>query len=214
MQPTHAYSTCTFARAKEIIRTTPKKEKGSAYDTLQVHVTCCTAAEIIRSSSAKIAYEEWKANYYVLKNDADGLTPTDQQTWLAISKYCIDMLNHENLTAEILDVYTDASGPYLDDGEEAEDFDVEQPRACSVPAQEESAADELAAVIKLMFFNDSVLMMVKATDEEADLQPLLKLSLAVLDKYQQCSVDEWRQQAWPQVTAAWDSVLFACYGFI
>ena len=78
------------------------------------------------------------------------------QNWLAISKYCIDLLNHENLTAEILDVYTDASGPYLDDGEEAEDFDVEQPRACSVPAQEESAADELAAVIKLMFFNDSV----------------------------------------------------------
>jgi hypothetical protein len=202
-------------RAKEILRLTAKKDQGGAFDKLKAHVNGCDAAELVRTKSGKLRHEQWKLNYFVLQEDCEGLTPTDAQLWLATAKYCVELLEHDDADPlKLVETYVDSSGPYTDDDEEMQAWDPETPVLRFLPLCDEDDAQDLASVVKVVYFNDSVLLMVKDSETVDKLAPLLTLSYAIVDKYQECNVGQWRASANEVVVHAWDCVLNACLGLI
>ena len=181
---------------------------------LSEFVKVTQAAEQIRAKSLTMKNQEFVSLVKLLREyDQE---PPAYYFRCSQHQYCLTALR-----ASDIDGYIDSSRSYLDkklkEIASKDSFDMSMPQLRYLQADTTDPEDieSFSDITTLNFFNDTVLLLVKADQSVETLQPLLVLCRRI--------VHSWREAGWVQwshalegttIVAAFDNVLRTCLGFI
>ena len=200
--------------ALEIMRSTPESQRGTAFEILGEFVKVTQAAEQVRANTLTMKNAEFVALVKLLR-DYD-LDPPMYYFRCSQHQYCLQQLRSSEM-----DGYIDSSRCYFDKNLKETgsngslDITLPQLRDMQANPADPEYMEPFSDIITFNFWNDTILLLVKADQSVETLQPLLVLCRSLVLSWQQASPEQWSQSLQDTTAlAAWQNVLRACLGFI